>query len=462
MNRRDFITYQAMLLSGLYNLNTFAQKRPDNLVNKNNTKVKTLIHLFMVGGPSQIELFDYKPELYKKDGKTIDNFVSEKGQVGGKIMKPITNFQQYGDSGHWFSDLLPNLAKHADDLTFIKSLTCRSLNHLLAQYELNTGHTTPGSPFVGAWIDYALEKNNSKLPNMAVMADVLGQPRSAPACWNSFLPGTSSKVVINEMRKTLDELQSFEFTDKKTVDMFMKGLKDLNQASSYAKHPVLKQREELFEFINRARTSLLDLITPGDYTEREQKLYGAKRFGENPLVDRLILARKLAEYEVPYVQICIGNEQNPTSWDHHFNIDHIVGMSKKIDRPLYGFLQDMKERELLDESLVLFAGEFGRTPITDDILEKGGKEVSDSTGRGHNNNANSIWLAGSGVKAGHSFGETDELSLHSVKDPITIGDLWATILHLMGIDHNKLIVEENGETKRLTTNSNRIIEQILS
>lgn len=453
MNRRDFLSMQALLLYNLASLPLVGCRNA--LRSAPVAKAKAVVCLHMVGGPSQMELFEYKPELYRSAGKRTEGFVSEKDQVGGTILKPIVSFEQYGKSGKWVSELLPNIAKIVDELAFINSVTCTSLTHAQAQTEMFTDSILPGHPFIGAWISYALDRGYGDLPNAVIMTDPLGPLRIKSGAWSrGTLPHTSSQIVFD------DVLRDFSSSDKEGLQKKM--VAQLNRLSKEGNFhdPFYQNRDELFGVAQQVVAKMTELFGPRPYTADEQSLYGITTYGENPFADQLIVARDLLQQGVPYIQIHCGDEEDPTSWDHHFAITDIINMTKKIDRPIYGFLTDLKQRGLLEETIVFWGGEFGRFPVVD--LGNVPADVLVPSGRGHNNLANTVWLAGAGIKQGTVWGETDELSLRSVRDIVTMGDIWATILHLMGIDHRELEFRHDGGVKTFTKPFHSVINGVLA
>lgn len=406
-----------------------------------------------------MELFDYKPELYKQDGKTIKDFLAATGQVGGKIIKPISKFSQHGESGAWVSDLLPNIAKISDELAFIKSMTSPSLQHLDAQIYHNTGSIKEGSPFIGSWVSHIFGAKNPNTPCPFVMTDPNGYPRSFNKFITpNFLNNNSRRLVFSKVTRLKEKLEALIYSDSKNQRQFLETLNALNALHNKGDDPLLNARSELFNLAYKLNHKFSKNLSNEYYDRDTQKLYGVMKMGENHYADQLIYSRFLVEEEAPYIQIISSNEKDPTSWDHHFKLGaDIRSMCLKVDRPIYGFIKDLKKRSLLDQNLILWSGEFGRLPIIDDDTPDG----SPSTGRGHNNMAGTAWFAGAGIKKGITLGETDELSLRATKDKVDPCDLWATVFHLMGVDHKELSFSIEGNKHRLTTDQNKILKKIL-
>jgi hypothetical protein len=460
ITRRDLLRSQLLLLPAIAGAKLTGCSRA--VLGQNGppkAKAKSLVFIHLVGGPSQVETFDYKPELYRSAGKRIAGFNSEKKQSGGTIMSPIVQFKRHGQSGAWVSELLPHLAKHVDDLTFVKSVACTSLEHMQAQLELFTGSIIEGYPSAGAWINYALGRPNGPFPNVAGMHDPLGPPRSLLGIFERGpLPNTASYAVFVDPRKDFgdrDAKSSIPYDAKRAVAQQVNKLRELGayRDSFYSR------RDELFDVSIEVRRTMREHFKPRDYTEEEKRLYGVTKYFENPFADQLMAARDLLEKEVPYIQIHCGDENEPTGWDHHFNIRDMIPMSKKMDQPVAGFLTDLKNRGLLDQTVVFWGGEFGRTPIIDEV---GTPEGQPPRGRGHNNRVNTVWFAGAGLKPGMTLGETDELSLSSVRDIVNVGDLWATMLHLLGVDHHKLAFHDKGADISFTKEFHEVIRDILA
>ncbi|HEY8278581.1 MAG TPA: DUF1501 domain-containing protein [Bdellovibrionota bacterium] len=455
MKRRDFLRLSALGLVALPTSWYFAG-RAFSASHKLPRRIKSVIVLYMTGGPSQLELFDYKPELIRMHGKTKSGFRTEQNETEGVLMRPIAEFAQRGQSGQWVSDLLPNLANLADELTFIKSVNCTSNNHALGQLDFNTGSTLMGNPFSGSWLNQALGDKPAELPSTVIMADPLGYPRTAPFLWNSG--GLSSTVAQLVCKRPADltnlwgESPSLSMPE---MERFL-GLARRNASlgGQAADAPLLEARLRALRMSQSTREIFSQLLAQQS-SEEEKKLYGldvelCKNFGQ-----QLLMARKLVEKEVPFVQVFCGNEDDPTSWDHHEDIKQIIEMSRKIDRPIYGLLTDLKRRGLLDSTVILWGGEFGRMPVIQ-------PDFAHPNGRGHNEHVNTIWLAGGGFRKGFSYGETDELSLRTVKDRVEMGDIWATIANQLGIDHHEMRYLEHGVEKRFTKKYHRVMHEILA
>lgn len=451
ISRRDFLI-QSLILSG--STLTSSCIRSDKFKSSFNPNIKSFVNLYMLGGPSQIDLFDYKPELYKKSGMRINRFLTKGGQLGGKLLKPISKFSQHGNSGAWVSDLLPNIAKLSDDITFLKSVTSPSLIHLDAQMYSLTGSLTATHPYIGSWIHHGLNYKGL-MPSPFIMTDSLGDPRSFPQAINQMdLPHSSKQIQISSVKSLSNELNSLNYKSSKEAKKYLNLLAEVNKLGENFQTTASHQ----FQTAYLIQEKFKYLTKKNGYDTETQKLYGVNKIGENHYADQLILARHLIENESPYIQIFCGNEQDSTSWDHHFQIKDIVSMCKKMDRATYGFIQDLKNRSLFDQTLILWGGEFGRLPFID---EDGGPD-DPRNGRPHNNMANTMWLSGGGIKKGITIGETDELSLKYADRPIDQMEIWATVMHLLGLNHKGLHYFENGHRVDYIGSKFNVISEILS
>lgn len=452
MNRRDLFklalsTYFAPYLS-------LANTKRQQI----RSKAKSIVFLHMNGGPSQIDLFDYKPELIKRDGQELTKFVSEKGQRGGVLKKPISKFKQRGKSGIWVSDLLPHIAEHVDDISLINSLNVSNLLHEFAQIEQFTGSTHQGSPHIGSWINYGLFENANllrgneyKLPGFFYFNDPIGPKRTFPLTLsNTLINGKQGYVVIDKINNFIKALDSTIY-NKKEMNQFLSILEEIEEKPS--------SHLDYLNLMFNSREKIKDIIGKNEYDKETSKLYQVDEIGQNYLADQLILTTKLLKENVPYIQINVGNKEDETSWDNHFNSDDLVSMCKKTDFYIAKFLEDIKRQGLIDQVVIAWGGEFGRLPCID-IGDKPPNVVS--SGRGHNNLAGAVWLTGTGIKKGFSFGKTDEIGLSTVENPVTYGDIWATLLHLIGLDHNQLKYIHEGQEMRYTKPEHKIIKQILS
>jgi len=423
-------------------------------------KAKSVIWLFLNGGPSQVDTFDYKPELAKRHGKELAGFDKNTGffadQVG-PIMKSPFRFKQYGKSGKWVSEIFPNIARHVDDMAFIHSCYTHTNNHSPALFEINTGMSRMGFPCMGAWVTYGLGSENESLPGFIVMYDTLGRglPKGHAQNWGAgFLPGVFQGTALNAQGAPINNLyRSPHMNDRQQraqLDLLARLNTQYQQQAQQEKE--LAARIESFELAYRMQMAAPEVLDVRREPESVRKLYGldnpkCAHFGK-----QVLTARRLVENGVRLVQIYSGGMENDRSWDGHANIvaNH-GGFAQETDVPIAGLLADLKQRGLLDSTLVVCNGEFGRLPIA----QKG------STGRDHNPHAFTTWMAGGGAKGGVSYGQTDELGHKAVVDRVSINDLHATILHLMGIDHEKLTYRYNGRNFRLTDVAGKVVTNVI-
>jgi hypothetical protein len=472
-SRREFLRragngFGLLALAGLLDQESLlagpAESVPNPLASKTShfaAKAKSVIWLFMNGGPSQLDTWDYKPELARRDGKELKGFDKNTGfftEQVGPLMKSPFKFKQHGQCGAWVSELFPNMARHVDKMAFLYSCWTDSNNHSPALLKINTGMTRMGFPCLGSWVTYGLGTLSQNLPAFVTMYDTLGRglPKGYAQNWGSgFLPSIYQGTALKPKGAPIDDLyRSSEVTDRQQraqLDL----LKKLNQRrlEKEPAEPELSARIETFELAYRmqmAAPEALDLVRE---TRATQKLYGldnpkCAHFGRQCLI-----ARRLVERGVRFVQIYSGGEENEKSWDGHTNIaQNHGGFAAETDIPIAGLLEDLKARGLLSSTLLIWGGEFGRLPI----VQKGG------TGRDHNPHAFTVWLAGGGVKGGTLYGQSDEIGHKALVDRVSVNDLHATILHLLGIDHKKLTYRFNGRDFRLTDVAGNVVKAILA
>jgi hypothetical protein len=423
-------------------------------------KAKSVIWLFMNGGPSQVDTWDYKPELAKRDGQELKGFDQNTGffrdQVG-PVMKSPFKFQQHGHSSAWVSDIFPNMARHVDKMAFIHSCWTDSNNHSPALFKINTGLTRMGFPCAGSWVTYGLGSVSDNLPAFVVMYDTLGRgvPKGHAQNWGAgFLPSIYQGTALKPQGDPIDDMnRPLDMTDagqRAQLDLVARlNRRQLGQHFD----PDLAARIESFELAYRMQMAAPEALDVNREPLLTQRLYGL----DNPkcahFAKQCIMARRLVERGVRFVQIYSGGMENERSWDGHQNIvaNH-AGFAAETDQPIAALLADLEARGLLDSTLVIWGGEFGRLPL----VQKGG------TGRDHNPHAFTYWLAGGGTKGGVHFGETDELGHKAVIDRVSVNDLHATILHLLGLDHKRLTYRFNGRDFRLTDVAGVVVRDVLA
>lgn len=426
-------------------------------------KAKSCIFLFMEGGVSQMDTFEYKPELIKHAGKQMPKAERTEGELAtfsaapNRIIPPYWSFKQHGKSGRWISNLLPELATCVDDLAFIHGVKVDNNNHGPAVYHSLTGNQFPGSASVGAWVTYGLGSENRDLPGFIVMGDRRGATIGGAGVWgNGFLPATyqgtlfrngdtpivdlnrRSGVSETEQRRELDLLRSFN----------EKHRAQRTQTSD------LDARIASFELAFRMQARAPELVDLKGESEATRKLYGLDDPSTEHFGRQCLLARRMVERGVRFVKVLHG--AGGDRWDDHGAIkERLPVHCKEVDRPVAGLLKDLKSRGLLDETLVVWASEMGRTPFDNNL-------TTDKPGRDHNQYGLVVWMAGGNVKAGAKFGETDDFSVRAAESEIPIRDVHATLLHLMGLDQNRLSVLHAGRYKKLTDIGGRVIAEVVA
>jgi len=429
-------------------------------------KIKSVIWLHQNGAPSTIDLFDYKPELVKRVGQPVpDSFLkgiktSTQGGVGKLFVAKDRTWKQYGESGAWFSNLVPNLAQHADKLTFIKSSMTIGATHDISILKLNTGDLNPGRPSLGAWISYALGSANPDLPPYVVLYNGKSEPSAGSVNWSSgFLPAVYQGTAFRPGASPIYYLDRPELRAQEQQRNSLDLLKHLNQAGS-DKHPSdteLKARLRSYELADRMQTSAPEAVDLSKETDATKELYGLNDPISAGYGTTLLRARRLVERGVRFIQVVTGapeGDSEVTSWDAHNDLEKNHGiMAKQVDKPIAGLLEDLKSRGLLDTTLVVWTSEFSRTPWGES-----------GTGRDHNPWGYTQWLAGGGLKAGFTYGATDELGVQVADKDTAVDtyDLHATVLQLLGLDHLKTTFLNNGRSERPTVVYGKVIKDILA
>lgn len=418
-------------------------------------KAKSIIWLFMYGGPSAIDLFDYKPELERHDGKEYEGEMETFNPQRGPLMKSPYSFKQYGESGAWVSEKFPALAQCVDDIAFVKSVYCDSNNHAPAMFQMNTGMIRVGFPSVGSWLTYGLGSENQNLPGCVVMYDHRGGPIGGPQNWGAgFLPGAYQATPFRAAGTPILDLKQPDGVSREHQRAQLDLIAELN-GMHRERHPAetdLLARIESYELAYRMQMEAPGAVDLGEETEETKKLYGMDREISRYVGTQLLTARRLAERGVRFIQVYSGGGHQQESWDAHFGLkeNHDLHCAE-TDAPIAGLLTDLKRRGLLDSTLVVWGGEFGRMPVS----ERG-------VGRDHNPEGFLMWMAGGGVKGGTSYGETDEIGYKAAQDPVSVHDIHATVLQLMGIDHTRLTYRHNGRDFRLTDVFGTVIDKILA
>ena len=398
-------------------------------------KAKNVIFLFMYGGPSHIDTFDYKPDMTGMDGKTVD--VKTFGRGGhrnqGRIVEPRWKFQQYGECGKWVSDLFPHTAQHVDDIAFLHSMTADSPIHGSAMLMMNSGKILSGSPCLGSWVNYGLGTVNQDLPGFVVMLDPRGGPISGAKNWSSgYMPADYQATALRTKGAPILDLQPRKGSSRKIQRDVLDALRAYNRDHA-AKHPgnsELTARIASYELAYRMQASAPEAVDLASESAETLAMYGVNEKKSEAFGRQCLLARRLVERGVRFVQIYSGGAHNDDNWDAHGDLEHNHNMhAGETDKPIAGLLQDLKQRGLLKDTLVVWGGEFGRQPTA---------EYAKGSGRDHNSYGFTMWLAGGGVRGGVSFGSTDELGSQAVEDRLHVRHLHATILHQLGLDPNSL------------------------
>lgn len=410
-------------------------------------RAKHIIHLFMNGGPSQVDTFDPKPGLEKYDGQIAPPSIMIE-RNNSKLMKSPFKFSKSGQSGIEVSELYPNVAKCIDDICVIRSMHTNTPNHEPSLLMMTCGDTQPVRPAMGSWLQYGLGSENQDLPGFVVMCP--GKPVVGPALWsNSFLPGIYQGAHINnnklDPKSVLADIDSQYLSRKlqrEQLDL-LNGMNKLHLEQRGGRDNPLEARIASLEMAFRMQTEAQEVFDLNRETKMTRELYGS-----SPFADACLTARRLVQRGVRMVQIFTGGGQ---PWDDHGDIFNHRNHAKLTDQPIAALLRDLKANGLLEETLVLWGGEFGRTPSS-----QGAK------GRDHNNRGFSVWLAGGGIKGGMTYGSTDEIGYAAAENKMHVHDLHATILHLMGIDHERLTYRYSGRDYRLTDVSGKVAKAILA
>ena len=426
-------------------------------------KVKRIVQLFMNGGVSPMDTFDPKPRLAELDGQTFDpggNQLVESvtNSPGFKVLKSPFPFKQHGQSGRWVSSVFPEMATCVDDLTFLMSMVSKSNVHGLASYMQNTGFTSPGFPAMGAWISYALGRLNENLPAFVVMPDPRGLPYNNEGNFSSgFLPAAHQGVLVRASApQPVNDLFPPTGTTHITRESEAHGLELLRRlnrehAEQWPGDSRLEARMQSYELAARMQGSVPELLDLAGETEATKKLYGIGDPVTEDFGKRCLLARRMLERGVRFVQVWSGPSGPTKNWDNHANIQtELPYMANQVDRPIAALVKDLKSRGMFEDTLVIWTTEFGRMPFS-----------QQQSGRDHNGGTFVTWLAGAGVKPGIAYGESDEWGWKA-KVPIYCYDLHATVLHLLGIDHTKLTFRHNGSDRRLTDVHGHAIEPVLA
>ncbi len=420
---------------------------------------KAVISLFMSGGVSQVDTFDPKPMLTKYHGQPL----SGKGRIRvrqgypGPLMKSPFKFKKYGQSGIEVSELFPHVGSMVDDLAFIRSAQGRSNDHVVAHYEWNTGSVLIGYPSVSSWVTYGLGSENQNLPGFVVIYDYRGGPFGGPANWSSgFLPAAYQGTVFRASGDPILDLKPPASVAPEQQRAQLDHLAWLNKehAKQYPGSTELSARIASYELAYRMQGCAPEAVDLSRESEATKRLYGMDDPVTEPFGKQCLLARRLIERGVRFVQLYNGTilNQLTNTWDAHHNLyENHTMHAREVDKPIAGLIQDLKQRGLLDETLVLWHSEFGRMPIS-----------QQGVGRDHNPGAMTVWMAGAGIPGGQVIGATDEFGYKATENVVTYHDIHATLLHLLGLDHSRLTYFFNGRHMRLTDVHGRAIPEIIA
>ena len=437
-----FLANQSVAADGVSSfINPMTPKKPHFT-----PKAKAVIFLFMYGGPSHVDTFDYKPELYPLDGKTIK--VKTFGRGGkrnqSRVVGPKWKFKQYGESGKWVSDLFPHLSGCVDDMAFIHSLYAESPIHGSAMLMMNSGRVLSGHPCLGSWVTYGLGSENQNLPGFVVMLDPSGGPISGAKNWSSgYMPAAYQGTIVRASGVPINNLKAPEGTSASVQRKLLDRLRAKNEQHLNPRidNTDLSARIASYELAYKMQQHAPEAVDFSQETEATHKLYGIGEGKTDDFGRKCLLARRLVERGVRFIQIYSGGNHNDHNWDAHGDL--VLNHTKpcgNTDKPIAGLIKDLKQRNLLDETIIVWGGEFGRQPTA---------EYAKGTGRDHNSYGFTMWMAGGGIKGGTSIGKTDELGSAAIEDRLHVKNLHATVLQQMGLDPNALSYFYGGLDQKL-------------
>jgi hypothetical protein len=419
-------------------------------------RAKRVIYLFMHGGPSHVDLFDPKPDLIRYAGKPLPAefgaVMTRRKVAENPLLPPVRPLRKRGESGLHVSDYLPEIAGVADDLCVIRSCHGDSVNHPQSVYQMNTGSILTGKPSLGSWISYGLGTENADMPAFVVMPDPAGGLKGGPPAYGSgYLPASHQGTPVRPGANPILHLPPpapLTIERQRNVLEFV-ARRNREHLAARGGDDELNARIRAYELAYRMQSAAPQLVDLSRETEETERLYGLDQKATKEFGTRCLLARRMVEQGVRFVQLYSGDTNG---WDAHNDIDkNHAPLCRAVDRPIAGLLRDLKRRGLWDDTLVIWGGEFGRMPMN----EKG-------TGRDHNPWGYSIWLAGGAVRGGMAYGATDAVGLRAAENPVHVHDLHATILHILGFDHTKLTYPHNGREERLTDVAGRVVTEVLA
>jgi hypothetical protein len=464
VSRRDFLSFSIRGIGATAALSLLLKDRTQAVEPHFPAKAKRVIHICLCGGLSQIDSFDYKPALKRLHGKPLPG--TEKpdvffGQVG-LLRTNDWNFQKRGHSGLWVSELFPHLAMVADELTVIRSMVAESSSHTPATIQENSGFRLNGFPMLGSWLSYGLGNETENLPAFVVLPDARGLPAGGTTNWsNGFLPAQHQGVAFNNADPVIRDLVPSKTIDTESYRASRELQAKLNaiDLDRHAGNDELAARMKAYELAAKMQLAVPLVTELANETESTRRMYGLDRAETRDFGRNCLLARRLMEQGVRFVQLFSGGSFGSPriNWDGHENMpENHSREAIRIDQPVAALLKDLRQRGMMDDTLVLFTSEFGRTPFTQSKADEVGM------GRDHNQYGFSIWLAGAGLKRGTAYGATDEIGWKAVENATSWHDFHATVLRLLGIDHTKLTYYHNGIQRRLTNVHGEIIRDILA
>jgi len=420
------------------------------------SKAKSVIFLFMEGGPSHIDLFDPKPRLADLAGQPLPSsygtVITPMGEYNAPLMPSKRSWKQYGQCGAWVSDWLPHTAEHVDDLAIIRSCWGNGLNHSNGVCQMNSGSILAGRPSLGAWVTYGLGSENENLPGFVVIEDDEGKVINGPRNWSAgFMPASYQGTAIHSRGAPIAHLETPAHVGAERQSEKLKLLQTMNRIHQTSRtiDTEFDARIRSYELAFRMQAQAPEAIDLSQESHSTRMLYGMDDKATSTFGRNCLLARRLVERGVRFIQLYHGAGSR---WDAHAGIEkNHAGLCRSSDKPIAGLLTDLKQRGLLDSTLVIWGGEFGRTPMS----EKG-------DGRDHNPYGFTMWMAGGGVRGGQTVGSTDEIGLRAVEDRLHIHDLHATILHLLGLDHWQLVYPHQGRPERATQNEGTVCKKLIA
>ncbi len=480
MNRRNFLSKASIgvgtaALASLFGM-SFMRQSKGGIIESTSSggvldhfhfapKAKRVIYLFQSGGPSQLDLFDYKPTLVKRRGQELPASVRMGQRLTGMTSEQesfplagsIYSFDQYGQSGAWVSELMPYTAQIVDELCIVKSMYTEAINHDPAITFFQTGSQQPGRPSIGSWLSYGLGSSNENLPTFTVLVSRgTGRPNGQPLysrLWgNGFLHSLHQGVQFRSGKDPVLYLTDPDGVDRKSRRMMLDKIAELNQKQlDEYEDPEISTRIAQYEMAYRMQTSVPEIMNVDGEPDYIYQMYGPEATQPGTYAANCLLARRLAEKDVKFIQLY------HMGWDQHENLpDQISRQAKDVDQASAALIMDLKQRGMLEDTLVIWGGEFGRTNYSQGVL------TDTNYGRDHHPRCFTIWMAGGGVKPGVVYGETDEFGYNIVKNPVHVHDFQATMLHLLGIDHEKFTYKYQGRRFRLTDVSGNVVNDLIA